>query len=55
MRNTSASRVERISGPMNATDPALLSKVAEMVLQRIETKLNGTDFGRYAMSKVEIA
>lgn len=27
-------------------DPVLLSKVAEMVLQRIETKLNGTDFGR---------
>lgn len=31
--------------PSAGRDPALLSEVAEMVLQRIETKLNGTDFG----------
>lgn len=45
-RARSAIGHEKRDDSVPRADPVLLSKVAEMVLQRIETKLNGTDFGR---------
>lgn len=40
----------RSARSQTGVDPILLSRLAEMVIQRIETKLTGTDFGRYKIA-----